>query len=227
MARQTKHVSRRESQKRGAPRRRAAPFRWRLVVTAKEPVAGRIKTRLAAGLGVATTVRFARQCTSALLQRVAKNAPWQTTIAVSPDSGVRSRIWPLGLPVTPQDGGDLGARMQRIFDRTERGPVIIIGTDVPNIARVHIHAAFRLLGQHDAVFGPADDGGYWLVGLRRRPRVLRPFAGVRWSSPHALADTLANLRGRSVARVATLSDVDTPADFERCTAVFGRLVRRP
>ena len=85
---------------------------------------------------------------------------------------------------------------------------MIVGTDVPGIRPAHIAEAFRLLGRHDAVFGPATDGGYWLVGLRRRPRVLRPFANVRWSSPHALADTLANLEGRTVAFVATLSDVD-------------------
>jgi uncharacterized protein len=117
--------------------------------------------------------------------------------------------------------------MQRIMDRTAPGPVVIIGTDVPGIRTAHIRQAFRLLGRHDAVFGPATDGGYWLVGLRRRPRVPRAFAAVRWSSPHALADTLANLSGRSVARVAILSDVDTADDFARSTAVFGRHVLGP
>jgi glycosyltransferase A (GT-A) superfamily protein (DUF2064 family) len=129
------------------------------------------------------------------------------------------------LALEPQGGGDLGRRMQRIFDRAGPGPVVIVGTDVPQVTRADVAAAFRLLGRCDAVFGPADDGGYWLVGLRRRPRVLRPFGGVRWSSPHALADTLANLRGRPIARVAALSDVDTPADFVRCAAIFGRVVR--
>ena len=113
----------------------------------------------------------------------------------------------------PQGGGDLGARMQRIFDRGPAGPMLIVGTDVPGIRPAHIAEAFRLLGRHDAVFGPATDGGYWLVGLRRHPRVLRPFADVRWSSPHALADTLANLEGRAVAFVATLSDVDDASDL--------------
>jgi len=193
---------------------------------AKVPVAGRVKTRLAADIGVAAAVRFARHCTAALLARVAY-APWQMTIAVTPDSATHSRNWPHGLPLKPQRNGDLGARMQRIFDSTGPGPVVIIGTDVPQIARAHLFRAFRLLGRHDAVFGPATDGGYWLVGLKRRPLVLRPFHGVRWSSPHALADTLANLDGRSVAHIDTLSDVDTAADFARCAAVFGRRVRCP
>jgi len=192
---------------------------------AKVPVAGRVKTRLAAELGVATAVRFARGCAMALLGRVAGDARWQTTLAVTPDAGRFARIWPRGLARAPQGGGDLGRRMQGIFDRTAPGPLVIIGTDVPMIARAHVAAAFRLLGRHDAVFGPAGDGGYWLVGLSRRPRVLRPFGGVRWSTSHALADTLANLAGRSVACLPALSDVDTPADFARCASVFGRLVR--
>jgi len=194
---------------------------------AKVPVAGRVKTRLSGEIGVGTAVRFARHCTAAVLRRVATIAPWQTTIAVAPDAGTLSRVWPRGLPLRPQGGGDLGTRMQRIFDRAELGPVVIIGTDVPSITRTHIRAAFRLLGRHDAVFGAATDGGYWLVGLKRRPHILQPFRGIRWSSPHALADTLANLRGRSVARVATLSDVDTAADLARCAAFFGRRVRAP
>lgn len=194
---------------------------------AKEPVAGRIKTRLATEVGVATAVRFARHCTAALLRRVATDPRWQTTLAVAPDGAVLSRVWPPGLARMAQGGGDLGARMQRLFDRTERGPVVIIGTDVPGITRAHLRLAFRLLGQHDAVFGPAADGGYWLVGLKCRPRVLRPFGSVRWSSPHALADTLANLRGRWVARLETLSDVDTAADLRRSAASFGRRVLSP
>jgi glycosyltransferase A (GT-A) superfamily protein (DUF2064 family) len=109
--------------------------------------------------------------------------------------------------------------MQRLLDRAPPGPAVIIGTDVPHITRAHIWAAFRLLGRHDAVLGPAEDGGYWLIGLRRRPRILRPFRGVRWSTPHALSDTLANLHGRSVAEVAALFDVDTAADLYQVSGV--------
>jgi rSAM/selenodomain-associated transferase 1 len=193
----------------------------------KVPEAGRVKTRLAAGLGVATAVRFARASTATLLRRLGADARWSTAVAVTPDAGRFGRSWPRGLALQPQGSGDLGARMQRIFETAGPGPVAVVGTDVPDMTRAHVLAAFRLLGRHDAVFGPAADGGYWLVGMKRRPRVLRPFGGVRWSSAHALADTLANLRGRSVARVAQLSDVDSPEDFARCAARFGRLVRGP
>ena len=216
-------LPRRHSERRRAPR--AAPFRLRLIVMAKAPVAGRVKTRIAAELGVATAVRFARHSLASLLRRVGADGRWSTTLAVTPDIAAASRLWPRTVPRVSQGGGDLGARMQWLFDRAPPGPLVLIGTDIPGITPAHIAAAFRLLGRHDAVFGPAADGGYWLVGLRRRPCVLRPFRGVRWSTQHALADTLANLRSRSVAHLPTLADVDTPADLARCAAAFGRRVR--
>jgi rSAM/selenodomain-associated transferase 1 len=191
---------------------------------AKLPVAGAVKTRLAREIGVAGATRFARHAAVALLQRVGFDRRWQTTLAVAPDHGLRSRVWPRGMARMPQGGGDLGARMQRVFTSTPPGPVLIVGTDVPGIRPAHIAQAFRLLGRDEAVFGPAMDGGYWLVGLKRRPRVLRPFANVRWSSPHALADTLANLAGRAVAFVATLSDVDDARDLHLSAASLGRRV---
>jgi uncharacterized protein len=204
-----------------APRQRAAPFRCRLVVMAKVPVAGAVKTRLAREIGVAHALRFARQASATQLLRVGRDPRWQTMIAAAPDWSVASRAWPHRLARMPQGPGDLGARMQRIFDRSPPGPVVIVGTDIPGIRQGHIAEAFRLLGRHDAVFGPATDGGYWLVGLRRRPRVPRPFGGVRWSGPHALADTLANLAGHTVGYVATLRDVDDAqslrASAEQCS----------
>ena len=80
---------------------------------------------------------------------------------------------------------------------------------MPAIRRHHIAAAFKALGRHDAVFGPAADGGYWLVGLRRRPRFQDVFNRVRWSTEHALKDTLENLKpGQTHALLETLEDID-------------------
>ena len=115
--------------------------------------------------------------------------------------------------------------MQRVFVRLPPGPAIIIGGDIPAIRPAHIAAAFRLLGNADAVLGPARDGGYWLVGLKRMPKVLEPFAGVRWSSAYALADTVANLDGKRVAFAAMLSDVDTGEDHRRERASAARLIQ--
>ena len=90
--------------------------------------------------------------------------------------------------------------------------VVLVGSDIPGLARSDIAAAFRALGRAQAVFGPAEDGGYWLVGLGPR-RPLRPFGVVRWSTAHALADTLANFHGRRVALLRRLRDVDTAEDL--------------
>ena len=115
-------------------------------------------------------------------------------------------------------------RMRRLFSLLPPGPAIIVGSDIPAIEAEHIAQAFKLLGRNDAVFGPAADGGYWLIGLKRTPKALAPFAGVRWSSPHALADTLANLKGKRVAFAATLRDVDSKNDYRDLRVYAERLI---
>lgn len=213
--------------KQGASRQRAAPFRCRLVVMAKVPVAGRVKTRLAREVGTSRAVGFARMAGAALLGRVARDARWETWLAIAPDCGIHSRVWPQSVPRMAQGRGDLGSRMQRIFAVLPPGPVVIVGTDIPGIRPGMIARAFALLGAADAVFGPARDGGYWLVGLRRRPRMLRPFGAVRWSSPHALSDTRANLAGARSAMVDTLEDVDDAASLRQLAWASGRRVPGP
>ena len=205
----------------GAPPR-AAPFRCRLVIMAKAPLAGAAKRRLAAEIGTTEATRFARAAVSALMTRVGRDRRWQTILAVSPDRFARSPIWPAKSKTCAQGPGDLGQRMQRLFQATAPGPLVIVGTDIPTLTAQHIARAFRLLGSRDAVFGPALDGGYWLVGLRRRPRLLRPFYAVRWSSPHALSDTLANLSGHGIGFISTLADVDSAEDWRRSAEGAGR-----
>lgn len=182
---------------------------------AKAPRAGAVKSRLAAAIGVAEATRFYRVTLATTLRRLAGDPRWQTLLAVTPDAAAAEPVWPASVARAPQGAGDLGARMQRIMDASPPGPVVVIGSDIPAILPRHIIAAFAALGRHDAVFGPAEDGGYWLVGLKRRPRVPRVFSDVRWSTRHALRDTLDNCRDLSVGFVETLPDVDTPADWAR------------
>jgi uncharacterized protein len=191
--------------------------RQHLVIMVKAPQAGRVKTRLAAATGTVEAVRSYRVLLERTVRRLAPDRRWVTWLAVTPDGAAqRMAAWgraiaPIG--VTPQGPGRLGARMQRLMERLPPGPVVIIGSDIPGIARRDIAAAFRALGGGDAVFGPAEDGGYWLVGQRRTPRVFALFDGVRWSSPHTLADTLGNLEGRKVSFVRTVADIDSEADY--------------
>jgi rSAM/selenodomain-associated transferase 1 len=191
---------------------------------AKSPRAGRIKQRLAASVGVVSAARFYRICLAHTLLRLGRDPRWQTLLAVSPDVDVSAPLWPRGVERVPQGKGDLAVRMQRLFRRLPPGPAIIVGSDIPAISPSDIARAFRLLGNGDAVFGRAADGGYWLVGLRRTPRVLAPFTNVRWSGPHALADTLRNLNGRRLAFAAMLSDVDCEEDYRRLRENWERLI---
>lgn len=182
----------------------------------KEPRPGRVKTRLGRDIGMTEAAWWFRHQTARLLRRL-DDPRWRLILAVSPDhDGLESRIWPAHLPRMPQGPGDLGLRMARVFRSMPPGPACIIGGDIPGIEPHHIDRAFRALGRHDAVFGPATDGGYWLTGLRHpglAPRSL--FHDVRWSSQNALADSIATLPGRRTALTDTLADVDTAADLRR------------
>lgn len=177
-----------------------------LIVFARAPRLGTVKRRLAAGIGAMAALRFYRGQLGRLLREVGRDRRWRTELAVTPD---RIR-WPTGLPMRGQGGGDLGQRMGRALGRYRRA--VLVGCDIPGLGRADIAAAFKALGRAEAVFGPAEDGGYWLVGFGpRRPHA--PFAGVRWSTEHALADTLANCRGHRVVALRRLRDVDTAGDL--------------
>jgi len=195
-----------------------------LVVFAKAPRLGRVKSRLAKDIGPVAAWAFYRRTLAFVLRRLDGRGRWRAWVAVTPDAGVaRQALWPADWNVIPQGTGDLGARMDRAMHLLPPGPVVIVGTDIPDLSRRHIEAAFAALGRHDAVFGPASDGGYWLVGLRRRPRVARLFANVRWSSEHALADTLANLGpSQTAARLDVLEDVDDGPALARWLKGGGR-----
>ena len=190
----------------------------------KEPRAGRVKTRLAREIGVVSATFFYRHAAAAVLRRLGSSRRWETWLAVSPDVAVASPLWSNTSGRRAQGRGDLGSRMQRIMDWPGCGPVVIVGTDIPAIQPHHVAQAFQRLAASDAVLGPTPDGGYWLVGLRRSPRVRRPFPRVRWSSEHARADTLANLEGSRIALAPVLADVDTGADWRGTRAWSGRTV---
>lgn len=187
-----------------------------LVVMSKAPRMGNVKTRLAKDIGVGEALRFYKTNTNELLRKVGREPRWRTVIAAAPDSAAPDTgFWPEEMPRMPQGQGDLGQRMDRVMKTMPPGPVVLIGCDIPGVTDARIAAAFMALGNHDAVFGPAEDGGYWLVGLKRFPHVRSIFGNVRWSTEHALADTRANLNGARVALLDTLPDIDTGADYER------------
>ncbi|WP_298496915.1 TIGR04282 family arsenosugar biosynthesis glycosyltransferase [uncultured Maritimibacter sp.] len=188
-----------------------------LVVMAKDPRPGRVKTRLARDIGSLEAALWTRR----RLARIAAGLTsplWTTTLAVAPDQATASALLP-ALPRIPQGPGDLGTRMARVFRILPPGPILIIGTDIPDITRPILTDAFHALARHRTVIGPASDGGFWGVGLDTRRRVPADlFTDVRWSTEHALADTLVTLPQPEL--LSTLNDVDTAADLARLTPRF-------
>lgn len=195
-----------------------------LVVFAKAPVMGAVKRRLAADIGPVAATRFYRTTLAELLRRLGGDPRWRLWLAVTPDPAAKEPgLWPAvaagaRAPLRPQGPGDLGARMARVLSPPPfgppPGPVVLVGSDIPAIRPGHIAKAFAALERHPLVFGPASDGGFWLVGARRRPAAPRGlFHNVRWSTPHALADTMANLT-ETPALLDTLHDVDDGRAYE-------------
>jgi rSAM/selenodomain-associated transferase 1 len=183
----------------------------------RAPVLGSGKRRLAREIGDIAALRFERSMIALLLRRLAKDGRWRLRIAVTPDKARRhASYWCRGVEAVGQGTGDLGIRMRRALETCPPGPVVLVGADIPALDTRHIAAAFRLLGRHDLVFGPAEDGGFWLVGARHRRPLPSLFERVRWSGPDALADTLAGLPRRiTVGYAEQLEDVDDGDAYRR------------
>lgn len=195
-----------------------------LIIFAKAPRIGSVKTRLAADIGDVGAWRVYRSLLRRVLRRLAGDRRWRTILAVTPDKfAARGSFGPdishnvsREVSVLAQGSGDLGARMGRAFRTGGGGPKIIVGCDVPGITASNVAQAFDALESHDVVLGPAVDGGYWLVGVRDASRVPHLFRDVRWSGPHALADTQANIPGHlRLALLGTLADIDRVEDLTR------------
>ncbi len=189
-----------------------------LIIFTRAAQLGRVKQRLAADIGALAALRFHSKMQHQLARGIARDKRWKTWVAITPDIHAVNGLF-ANAPLIRQGGGDLGQRMARCFRALPPGPAILVGSDIPDINAAHIARAFSELGRCDAVFGPAKDGGYWLVGLKRLrsiggPHGRTPFGGVRWSSPHALADTIDAMRPRArIGIVDGLSDVDSAEDY--------------
>jgi rSAM/selenodomain-associated transferase 1 len=183
-----------------------------LVIFARRPRLGVGKRRLAAEVGNLAAWRFQRYSLSTLLRGLSDDRRWTTWLAITPD---RPTEWVQGAIAVAQGAGNLGERLARICKRLPGGPVVIIGSDAPQVRRSDIATAFKRLGRFEAVFGPSIDGGFWLTGLSARRRSRPPFENVRWSTAMTLADTVANLHKGSVDYLRPLEDVDDAASLRR------------
>ena len=191
-----------------------------IAVFARAPVPGEAKTRLIPMLGAAGAAALQRQLIERTLATACAVPAARVTLWVAGDPAhpfIVAAAARFGIPVAGQAGADLGARMHRAFVQTA-APLVLIGTDCPQLRPDDLAAAAAALDRHDVVIQPATDGGYVLIGLARPQPAL--FESIDWGGPQVLQQTrarIAVLGLRCVLRPA-LDDLDTPADLQRALA---------
>jgi uncharacterized protein len=189
-----------------------------VIVMAKAPVPGYAKTRLIPALGAVRAAQLADRLLQHAVDAALRASVGPVDLCCAPDSHhpllQRYRQQP-GLVLSDQGSGDLGERMSRAFDRwwplADR--ILMTGTDAPALDAQVLQRAAKSLDGADAVFVPAVDGGYALVGLRRRAPSL--FRDVAWSTSQVMPTTrqLLATGGLRHAELETLPDIDEPADL--------------
>lgn len=190
----------------------------RIVIFAKAPVPGQVKTRLIPALGTDGAAKLAGRMLAATVAQAKGAAPVKIELCVTPDAGDPAWVGhlPHGVAVSDQGPGDLGVRMaaaaQRILNGGER--IILIGTDCPALSSTRLRAMANALESYDAVMHPAQDGGYVLLGLSRFDPSL--FSGIVWSSDTVCASTQARIKALAWRLFVgeALRDIDEPADLE-------------
>ncbi len=190
-----------------------------VVLFARVPRLGRGKRRLARDVGNVAAWRFYRRQLAISVALTARQLGWRAVFAVEPaaaavrpgppfTSGRAARA-----PRFGQSGTDLGERMTRALRAAGPGPAVLLGADIPGVTPAALRRALVACRRADLVFGPATDGGFWLVGAKR-PLPPGFFSGVPWSVPTTLEAAVAAAPcGWRVAFVDRLSDVDSAADL--------------
>jgi uncharacterized protein len=201
----------------------AGPGARRLIVFARLPRLGRVKTRLAATVGAEAALHAYRLLLERTLGVVAQvpSGVRELRLAEGDPSPAEARwldeLRGAGWTIAIQHGDDLGDRMAAALDEAlaQRQLPVLVGCDCPVLQPEDLEAAFDALAASDAVFSPTEDGGYALVGIRRP--LPQAFASVRWGSDSVMATTRERLarQGASWAELRTLWDVDVEADLRR------------
>jgi uncharacterized protein len=173
-----------------------------------------VKSRLARDIGSIAAAQWYRR-TLARTIAAARAARIDVAICAAPSAAAFRATCRGGAPVRDQPRGHLGRRMA-LAAKGRAGFTIIVGSDVPDLAPVILRTAAKSAARFDVLIGPARDGGYYLIGLRTPAHAFRLFDKVRWSGPHAMADTLANApKHWRIGLLPMLDDVDCGADLAR------------
>ena len=196
------------------------PHDRHLIIFSRYPVAGKTKTRMTPALGSEGAARLQRALSghTVLTARAAVDALGASLEVRYTGGNRRSMCQWLGdgIPYAPQGDGDLGQRMHGAFEdcfSAGAKATVVIGTDCPGVTPDILDQAFSALDDHDFVLGPATDGGYYLVGLRRP--IAQLFTGIDWGTGTVLRQTLAasEKAGVEITWLPPLSDIDTPEDL--------------
>jgi rSAM/selenodomain-associated transferase 1 len=191
-----------------------------LIIFAKAPVAGLAKTRMIPALGASGAAHLAQQLLLHAVQQAVPTRLDPLTLCVSPDSThpafAQAQALSAGrLQLTWQGQGDLGQRMHRALVQglQQSESVLLMGADAPGLNTAMLNEAAQVLAHHDAVFVPAHDGGYALVGLRRPAPGL--FDNMQWSCERVMADTRTRAKqaGLRWHELAPVHDMDEPSDL--------------
>jgi rSAM/selenodomain-associated transferase 1 len=187
-----------------------------LIIFSKNPVAGRVKTRLAAAIGPEEALKV-YEALRGITDRATKDVDAQRALFYSDFIPESDLFLDSGTLAFIQEGDDLGDRMHRAFLKgfsLGYNRIVLIGTDCPELTPFIVDLSYRKLETTDVVLGPARDGGFYLIGLKRPfPEI---FLGRRWGTPRVLNDTLSlvNAGGAEHSLLPALSDIDTIEDLK-------------
>ncbi|MCB0762188.1 MAG: TIGR04282 family arsenosugar biosynthesis glycosyltransferase [Flavobacteriales bacterium] len=186
-----------------------------LVIMAKAPLKGNVKTRLAEVIGADSALQL---YTGLLMKTLDLAAKWNGPVLLS-SAGDHPIFKDSEFTVVPQHGDDLGQRMYNagVAGLELADAVLIIGCDIPDLNLEILQEASELLDHCDVVFGPSEDGGYYLAGMRQMHKQL--FEGITWSTSHVLSDSELRCEEQrlSVDKVTMLNDIDTFEDLKNST----------
>jgi uncharacterized protein len=200
-----------------------------LVIFAKAPLAGQVKTRLCPPLSLTEAAELARCFLVDTVERACRLPGVQVYLAITPAESepLFRALLPFPVKYLAQRGTSLGEREHNVFiDLLRRGStcIVLIGSDIPTLPLSHLREAFRHLedARCDVVFGPSSDGGYYLVGMRAPHPEL--FENITWSTSSVMAETLehAQKHGLNVALVPSWHDVDDNDDLSHLVTELSR-----
>jgi rSAM/selenodomain-associated transferase 1 len=187
-----------------------------VIVFLKNPIAGKVKTRLASSIGDEKALKVYKKLMHHTIN-IVSDSDADIFLFFSPDIP-KNLDFPSEMKIVLQNGSDLGEKMKNAFRyvfEENYEQVVIVGSDCPELKSTHLNQAFSFLDVVDVVFGPAIDGGYYLLGMKKLHDSF--FEKKQWSTDSVLMDTLENIRSQNLdySQLEKLSDLDTIEDYKK------------